>query len=106
MHGHGWVHRDVRERNVVRKRDGRWMLIDLEAAAPTRDGNWPGDGVVAPEWRPQPAAQRWEPRHDLWQLANHVLASLPLAPAVVQGLATGIEQCATVAQVLQLPFFN
>jgi len=99
LHGQDWVHRDVREPNVVRKRDGRRMLIDLEAAAPIRDDNWSGDGVVAPVWKPQPAALRWEPRHDLWQLAHSVVDGLPLAPPTREELAAGIDVCGSVGEV-------
>lgn len=96
----------MREPNVVRLVTGRWMLVDLEAAAPIRDGNWPGDVVVGERWKPTRPALRWEPRHDLWQLAHVLVPSVPLPLAAAEDLAAGIDACTTVEQVLQLPFFG
>jgi hypothetical protein len=76
MHKAGFVHRDVREPNVVRLCDANWWLIDLERARKDISCPWPDD--MKPEFLPKviPAAVGkdlcWRPVHDVWQLARCV----------------------------------
>jgi hypothetical protein len=75
LHAQGWCHRDVRWPNIMRRRvDGSYMLIDFENAAPIGERvTWPGvDSCHPPETRLDRGEFQvgWEPKHDLWQVAN------------------------------------
>ena len=66
LHGHGWVHRDIRWPNVVCDVNKVFYLIDFDLAAKagtsiaSHSASVPPDAVLTP----------WEPRHDIWQVGN------------------------------------
>ena len=88
LHLEGFVHRDIREDNVVHHCE-KWILIDWELAGPIDEEVW---------WsaREQPPGlqkgSRWPIAADLWQIGRIIQrhAELaPLFPPVAQGLLSG-----------------
>ena len=74
MHQNGWVHRDIKAKNIVKTVDGRWILIDLEYAAKLdSEGNadWPFFDPMDSNAYPMPARigeEAWKPKHDVIQV--------------------------------------
>ena len=69
MHINGWVHRDLKMANIIRRIDGKWMLIDLDLACKMDElkrAPWP---FWAREGYPMPKQKLyWTPQEDLAQL--------------------------------------
>lgn len=77
VHRHGFVHRDVRDANVVRA--GRWLLIDFELAAPIGTPAPANHGYLPRGVMPNSA---WTPAMDLSMLGSTLLKLLdaPFCP--------------------------
>jgi len=72
MHENGWVHRDIKLKNVVKRPDGHWMLIDLEYAAKldgTGSTDWPWFDRAEYPMPERNGEERWRPEHDVKQVA-------------------------------------
>jgi len=72
MHLNGWVHRDVKLKNVVKRPDGHWMLIDLEYATKldgTGSTDWPWFDRAEYTMPERNGEERWRPEHDVKQVA-------------------------------------
>jgi len=72
MHKNGWVHRDVKLKNVVKRPDGHWILIDLEYAAKmngTGSADWPWFDREEYPMPERNGNDRWRSEHDVKQVA-------------------------------------
>ena len=83
LHGHGFVHRDIRWANLLSDGGTGWLLVDFEsggeAGQPVPDGLI-RSSLLSPESRINGAA--YEPRDDVWQVGNLLsTCSLQLSPA-------------------------
>jgi serine/threonine protein kinase len=93
LHGAGWVHRDVKARNVLLDAQGRARLIDFGSAAPF--GARPGGGVTAEHARPGAAGEPAGAADDAYAFAAllYELRRGPLpAPSDAGGAARYFEQ--------------
>jgi len=66
LHDKGFVHRDVRWSNVIRKQDGQFMLIDLELAGKEGSVDFRSD------WWPQLHDGQYSKQTDLAMLGNMI----------------------------------
>jgi serine/threonine protein kinase len=68
LHSEGFVHRDVRDANILRD-TCHFLLIDWELAAPIDDPVFwdAADGLLPPDVH---KGTRWQPWMDLWQLGQ------------------------------------
>jgi len=66
LHDKGFVHRDVRWPNVIRKQDGQFMLIDLELAGKEGSVDFRSD------WWPQLHDGQYLKQMDLAMLGNMI----------------------------------
>ena len=99
LHQKGFVHREIREDNVVHHNEN-WILIDWELAGPVGATVW---------WsaREQPPGiqmgSQWPIAADLWQIGRIIQrhAELdPRFPPVAQGLLSGVFRTAAEASAV------
>ena len=82
LHAHGYVHRDIRDDNVLAVSSG-WMLIDWELAAPTGTPVFWNSKASPPSIS---LGSSWAAQHDLWQL-GHLLQKQPVKTPAMDAFA-------------------
>jgi hypothetical protein len=110
LHANGWVHRDIKMKNVVKTLDGQWILIDLEYAMKLRKGgeaDWPFFDRVGYPMPTGQGGERWRSCHDVQQVAIMLdgistIRDHPKLPALVQALkdAKTALEAATAIQTI------
>ena len=101
LHLEGFVHRDIREDNVVHYCE-QWILIDWELAGPIGAEVWWSAREQPPGMQ---MGSQWTIAADLWQIGriNQRHAELgPLFPPIAQGLLGGELHTATEALAVLL----